>query len=170
VRVVFDTNIFISAFITPGGRAETALLRAVHGEVTLFTSIPILTETAGKLREKFKWNDEHITAAVRHAAAVATVVKPAVTLAVLADEPDNRILECALEAKAEIIVTGDRHLLGLGEYEGVKIITLAEFLEECTTETLWVREAETRYDEIATGKVVCRPLDEAVEDARRALK
>jgi len=129
VRVVFDTNIYISAYITPGRRAEAALLRAVQGEVELFTSIPILTETARKLREKFKWDDEHITAAVRHVAAVGTVVKPAVTLAVLADEPDNRILECALEAKAELIVTGDRHLLELGEYEGVKIITLAEFME-----------------------------------------
>jgi putative PIN family toxin of toxin-antitoxin system len=170
LRVVFDTNIYISAFITPGGRAETALLRAVNGEVTLFTSIPILTETAGKLREKFKWDDEHITAAVRHAAAVGTIVKPAMTLAVLADEPDNRILECALEAKAGVIVTGDRHLLDLGEYEGVVIVTLAKFLEGGVFEALWVREAETRYDEIATSKVVCRPLDEAVEDARRALK
>lgn len=129
MRVVFDTNIYISAYITPGGRAETALLRALHSEVTLFTSIPILTETARKLREKFKWDDEHITAAVRHAAAVATVVKPTVTLAVLADEPDNRILECALEAKAGVIVTGDRHLLELGAYEGVVIVTLADFLD-----------------------------------------
>lgn len=129
MRVVFDTNIYISAYITPGGRAETALLQAVHGEDTLFTSIPILTETARKLREKFKWDDEHITAAVRHAAAVATVVKPTVTLAVLADEPDNRILECALEAKADVIVTGDRHLLELGAYEGVVIVTLADFLD-----------------------------------------
>jgi putative PIN family toxin of toxin-antitoxin system len=170
VRVVFDTNIFISAFITPGGRAETALLRAVYGEVTLFTSIPILTETAVKLREKFKWDDEHITAAVRHAAAVATVVKPAVKLAVLADEPDNRILECALEAKAGVIVTGDRHLLDLGEYKGVKIVTLALFLEGDTSEALWVQEAETRYNQIVAGKVICRPLDEVIEVARRALK
>ena len=128
MRVVFDTNIYISAFITPRGRAETALLRAVHGEFLLFTSVPILTEMARKLREKFRWDDGHITAAVRHAAAVGTVVKPALTLAVLADEPDNRILECALEAKAGIIVTGDRHLLNLGEYEGVIIVNLAAFL------------------------------------------
>jgi putative PIN family toxin of toxin-antitoxin system len=53
VRVVFDTNIFISAFITPGGRAEIAWLQVVHGEVQLFTSVPILTETARILREKF---------------------------------------------------------------------------------------------------------------------
>lgn len=129
MRVVFDTNIYISAFITPGGRAETAWLRAVHGEVELFTSVPILTETARKLREKFRWDDEHITAAVKHVAAVGTVVKPSGKLAVLTDEPDNRILECALEAKAGVIVTGDRHLLDLGTYEGVVIFTLAVFLD-----------------------------------------
>ena len=47
----------------------------------------------------------------------------------LADEPDNRILECAREAKAELIVTGDRHLLELGEYERIGVVTLAGFLE-----------------------------------------
>lgn len=129
MRVVFDTNIYISAFITPGGRAETALLRAVHGEVLLFTSVPILTEMARKLREKFRWDDEHITAAVRHAARVGTIVRPAATLAVLADEPDNRILECAMEANAGMVVTGDRHLLELVEYEGIAVVTLAAFLD-----------------------------------------
>ena len=129
MRVVFDTNIFISAFITPGGRAEAAWLGAIEGRFSLFTSVPILTETASKLRAKFTWDDEHITAAVRHAAAVATVVKPAMKVTVLADEPDNRILECALEARADLIITGDRHLLELGRYEGIAIVTLAGFLE-----------------------------------------
>lgn len=128
-RVVFDTNIYISAFITPGGRGEAAFLRAVKGELELFTSVPILTELARKLREKFRWDDEHVTAAIRHVAGAARVVKPTERLTVLADEPDNRILECAREAKAELIVTGDRHLLTLGEYEGIGIVTLAEFLE-----------------------------------------
>jgi putative PIN family toxin of toxin-antitoxin system len=128
-RVVFDTNIYISAFITPGGRGEAAFLRAVKGELELFTSVPILTELARKLRGKFRWDDEHVTAAIRHVAGAARVVKPTERLTVLADEPDNRILECAREANAELIVTGDRHLLTLGEYEGIGIITLAKFLE-----------------------------------------
>lgn len=128
LRVVFDTNIYISAFITPGGRGEAAFLRAIKGEVALFTSVPILTEMARKLREKFGWDDEHVTVAVRHVAAAARVVKPAEKLAILADEPDNRILECAREAEAALIVTGDRHLLTLGEYEGIGMVTLAEFL------------------------------------------
>lgn len=129
IRVVFDTNVYISAFITPGGRGETAYLRAVAREVELVTSVPILTELAGKLREKFGWDDTHVTAAVRHVAATASVVKPQQRLAVVADEPDNRILECALAGHAELIVTGDRHLLDLESHAGVRIVTLAAFLQ-----------------------------------------
>lgn len=129
MRVVFDTNIYISAFITPGGRGEAAYLKAVNGELELVTSVPILTELARKLREKFRWEDERIKAAVRHVAAAAVVVKPVERIAVLADEPDNRILECAREAEAELIVTGDRHLLELKSYNRTAIITLAAFLD-----------------------------------------
>jgi putative PIN family toxin of toxin-antitoxin system len=132
MRVVFDTNIYISAFITPGGRGEAAYLKAVNGELELFTSVPILTELAGKLRGKFHWEDEQIKAAVRHVAAVAAVVKPVEQLAVLFDDPDNRILECAREAGAEMIVTGDRHLLALGRYERIDIVSLAAFLDGST--------------------------------------
>jgi putative PIN family toxin of toxin-antitoxin system len=132
LRVVFDTNIYISAFITPGGRGEAAYRQAVDGRLALFTSVPILTELARKLREKFEWDDAHLTAAIRHVAAVATVVRPTERLALLADDPDNRILECALVANAEAIVTGDRHLLALGSYQGVQVITLAKFLENIT--------------------------------------
>jgi putative PIN family toxin of toxin-antitoxin system len=128
-KVVFDTNIYISAFITPGGRGEAAYRKAVEGGIQRFSSVPILTELAGKLQGKFMWDAERVKAAVRHVAAVATVLKPEKRLAVLADDPDNRILECAVEAGAEAIVTGDRHLLDLGTYERIEIVTLAVFLE-----------------------------------------
>ena len=128
-RVVFDTNIYISAFITPGGRGESAYLEAVEGRIRLFSSVPILTELAGKLQGKFRWDEDRVKSAIRHVAAVATVLKPEQRLAVVADEPDNRILECAVTAQAGMIVTGDRHLLDLGAYEGVEIVTLTTFLE-----------------------------------------
>jgi len=128
-RVVFDTNVYVSAFITPGGRGEVAYFRAVRGEVALVTSVPILTELARKLREKFHWNDEHIRDTCRHIASVAEVVKPKTVISVLSDEPDNRILECAVEGKAELIVTGDKQLLKLGAYKEIGLMTLAKFLE-----------------------------------------
>jgi putative PIN family toxin of toxin-antitoxin system len=87
-----------------------------------------MTEMARKLREKFHWEDNRIRTAIRHIAKIAEVVKPEVKLKILADGPDNRILECARHAGAEYIVTGDRHLLRLTSFEGIKIISIADFL------------------------------------------
>lgn len=127
-KVVFDTNVYISAFLTKNGRAEEAYLQAVKGKFKLYTSVPIITETASKLRTKFSWDDEAIKKVVRHVSSVATVVKSVVKLAILADEPDNRILECAKAAEADFIVSGDKHLLVLKEFEGSRIVMIAEFL------------------------------------------
>ncbi len=128
MKAVFDTNILISAFLAPGGEAQRGLTLAQHKKVTLYTSIPILTEFAYTLREKFSIEQGEITAALRLISRAATVVKPHRPVKVLADEPDNRILECALEAKADVIVTGDTHLLKLREYQGTAILRLKDFL------------------------------------------
>ena len=128
-KVVFDTNVYISALITSGKQAEKAWLLAVEGQWEVYTSVAILTETAGKLRGKFGWEDEWIRKALRHIARIAKVIKPTIRLEIQKDDPDNRILECAIHAGAEVIVTGDRHLLALSSFEGIPILTLAEFLE-----------------------------------------
>ncbi len=128
MRVVFDTNIYVSAFAIPGGHAEEAYLSAIQGRFKLFTSVPILTETATVLQTKFEWSEEKARALVQAISRVATVVSGGTRLQVVRDEPDNRILECAIKAQAEFIVTGDRQLLALSQYEGVKILRLADFL------------------------------------------
>lgn len=130
VKVVFDTNIYISAFISPGSKGEEAYLMAANGNVALYTSVAILTETAKKLREKFLWDDDRISGALKHISIskVGTVLKPVKKLNILSDAPDNRVLECAKEAGANLIVTGDRHLLTLKEYEGTGITRVAGFL------------------------------------------
>lgn len=128
-KIVFDTNVYISAFITKHGRAEEVYLLAVRRMFGLYTSVPIITEMASKLRTKFSWDDEAIKKALRHVSNVATVVKPAIKLDILADEPDNRIIECSKAAEADFIVTGDKHLLALKEFEGSRIVTIAEFLK-----------------------------------------
>ena len=130
MRAVFDTNVYISAFITPGGQGEGAFLAAVDGRCQLITSIPILTETARVLTDKFGWDQDHVTQAVRHISAVANTIRPRHRLAVLADEPDNRILECALSGRAHVIVTSDKHLLSLTRFEAIRVTALAAFLED----------------------------------------
>lgn len=130
IKVVFDTNVYISAFITKKGKADEAYLLAIRGKVGLYSSVPIITEMAGKLREKFSWKDEAIKKAVMHVSRVATVVKPSTEIKIVHDLPDNRILECARHVKADMIVTGDKHLLDLKEFEGTRIIKIAEFLQD----------------------------------------
>lgn len=129
MRVVFDTNIYVSAFAIPGGHAEEAYLGAIQGRFTLFTSIPILTETATVLQGKFDWSEEKARALVQAISRVATVVTGGTRLQVVRDEPDNRILECAVQAQADLIVTGDRQLLALTQYERIKLVRLSDFLK-----------------------------------------
>jgi putative PIN family toxin of toxin-antitoxin system len=129
LKVVFDTNVFISAFAIPGGKAEEAYLRATKGDFTLYSSVAILQETAQKLQDKFDWEKDRITQLLKVIAKIATIVKTQPHLHLLTDEPDNRILECAVEVKADFIVTGDRHLLSLRHFQDTDIITLSYFLE-----------------------------------------
>ncbi|NJD62814.1 MAG: putative toxin-antitoxin system toxin component, PIN family [Deltaproteobacteria bacterium] len=128
LKVVFDTNVYISAFLTKKGRAEEAFHVAARGEVDLYSSVPIITEMAGKLTGKFSWDDVTVKRAVKFVASVANIVKPEGRIDLLGDDPDNRILECARHAGADIIVTGDKHLLALKEFEGIRIVTIREFL------------------------------------------
>lgn len=128
MRVVFDTNIFISAFAIPGGNAEEAYRHAIRGMFELFTSVAILTETANKLRVKFDWSDEKVRQLLKLISKTAKVLKTHPHLQILKDEPDNRILECAILAEADLIVTGDSHLLSLKRYRETRIVKLADFL------------------------------------------
>jgi putative PIN family toxin of toxin-antitoxin system len=128
VRVVFDTNIYVSALAIPGGNAEDAYLEAVRGAFELFTSVAILTETARVLQTKFDWTEDKVRQAIQDISQTATVLRPRPSLHILKDEPDNRILECAIDAQADYVISGDRHLLALKRHVDSTIISLADFL------------------------------------------
>lgn len=128
MRVVFDTNTYVSALAIPGGNAEEAYLEAIRGTFELFTSVAILTETAGVLQTKFDWSEDKVREVVQDISQTATVLRPRPTLHLLDDEPDNRILKCAIAAHAEFVVSGDRHLLALTRHAGGEMISLANFL------------------------------------------
>lgn len=128
MRVVFDTNIFISAFIVPGSQSERALILAQRKRYELYTSVAILTETAQTLRKKFDQSEENIRGALHIISRATRILKPKIKVAILKDTPDNRILECGVEAQANVIVTGDRHLLKLKKFHDIPIVRLADFL------------------------------------------
>jgi len=129
LKVVFDTNILVSALVFPGGRGEAALERIVSECDTLVISQPILDELLGILSRKFSRDAENLAHVAVFVSELGVQVKPLQRLRIVADEPDNRILECAVAGCAEIIVTGDKALLDLCEYNGVKIISLRAYLE-----------------------------------------
>ena len=129
MKVVFDTNILVSALVFPGGRADAALRRIVEEQDQLIISKAILAELLRVLGSKFSRDSEELAHVAVFLSELALTVKPRRRLQVVKDEPDNRILECALTGRAEVIVTGDHSLLALGEYKGVRIISLREYLD-----------------------------------------
>jgi putative PIN family toxin of toxin-antitoxin system len=132
VRVVFDTNVLVSAVVFPGGRGEAALQRIIEEHDELVLSRPILDELLGVLARKFSRDAEELARVAVFISTVATIVNPRRKLRVVQDEPDNRMLECALTGRAEAIVTGDRALLALREFRGVRLLSLRDYLDDRT--------------------------------------
>ena len=128
MKVVFDTNILVSALVFPGGRGEAALRRIIEEQDRLVLSKAILDELLGILGRKFSRDAEELAHVAVFLSDLALSVKPRRRLQVVKDEPDNRILECALAGHAEAIVTGDHALLSLGQYRKVRIISLRDYL------------------------------------------
>ena len=128
MRVVFDTTVYISAFVIPVSLSDEAYSRARAGDVELFTSVAILTELASTLREKFDWNEDRIRAALKSISRTAQVVKTSPHLAIIRDPADNRILECAEKIDAHLIVTGDPHLLRLRRFGQAGVVKVSTFL------------------------------------------
>lgn len=128
MRVVFDSNIYISALVFPGSQAEQAFSRVLEGTDTLVLSKAILDEVLGILARKFSRDSEALSQTAVLMAEMAEIVKPTRKIVVFNDDPDNRVLECAEAGQVEYIVTGDKAMLQLKEYEGIRLISLREYL------------------------------------------
>ena len=129
MKVVFDTNVLVSALVFPGGRGEAALQRIVQEKDQLLLSKPILDELLGILGRKFARDAEALSHIAVFLTELSTPVKPRQRLRVVKDEPDNRILECAVAGAAGVIVTGDRALLAVREYQGIRVTSLRDYLD-----------------------------------------
>ena len=129
MRVVFDSNVLLAALLFPEGRAAAAVENILDGSDELVLSPPILREVLSVLARKFSRDREELSRVAVVLGEMGEIVNPSRRLTVFRDEPDNRILECAVEGKAGVIVTGDKAMLAFGEYGGIRLITLAEYLD-----------------------------------------
>ncbi|MDQ7840969.1 MAG: putative toxin-antitoxin system toxin component, PIN family [bacterium] len=130
IRVVADTNVYVSAIVF-GGTPEAILALARAGVVHLFVCPAILAELRSVLSKTFGWPESRVRDALAEVRAVASLVRPSARISgVLAHEADHRILEYAVAARVDFLVTGDRtHLLPLGVFEGIRIVTPREFID-----------------------------------------
>ena len=130
-KVVLDSNVIISGLNFKGNPREILNLVLLK-QVELYVSPFILKEVAEVLERKFDWDEGRIKGATEGLKAV--IIKPERRISIIKqDEDDNRILECAIEGKAQYIISGDEHhLLPLNAYQGIKILSPAEFLKLLT--------------------------------------
>jgi len=129
-KAVFDTNVYLSAILF-GSKPRQLLLLALRGKFSLIISPAILLEIAQKLATKFRWSEERIQVVIKAIADIAQIVNPKEKVLVVKDDPsDNKIIEAALAGGAKFIITGDHHLLKIGSYRKIKILTPSEYFKK----------------------------------------
>lgn len=130
IKVVFDTNIFVSSIFWEKGNPHKAVEFALEKKVRAFTSVEILRELERVLRRDFEEPGEMIQRQIGLIVEYSDIVAVNRKVdAIKSDPEDNKILACAVSCDANYIVTGDKHLLQLKEYENVKIVTAKQFVD-----------------------------------------
>ncbi len=130
VRAVLDTNVLISGLCF-GGPPGRILRLAVQGKVDLVTSPSLIEELSGVMSLKFPRRQSAVMGTLGELALLWEIVPSRLLpkLSVVAADPsDDRVLECAMAGRADCVVSGDKHLLGLAEFRGIPILAPARFL------------------------------------------
>jgi len=140
LRVVFDTNLFVSSLLVREGLPAQALAAWRGGRFILIISPIIVEEITAtlkyqRIRRKYGVTDQQVAEMNFLLLNDAQVVpgdpkEMKVAGAVPDDEDDEIILACALEGRADLIVSGDRHLLSLNAYRNIPIITIRQFINQ----------------------------------------
>ena len=130
LKIVLDTNVLISAILF-GGKPRSIYELILEGHYKIGISQGIISEFISVLtRPKFDYPRQWLELTVSEIKAIAEVVVPSRRVFAISEDPDdNQIIECALEFGAKYIISGDKHPLKLGEYQGVRILDPATFFE-----------------------------------------
>jgi hypothetical protein len=134
LKAVLDTNLIISAAITPQGQVSQILTAWRNGLFELITSPQIIEEMrwvlfSKKIMKKRSLSRRRINDLLTEIRKTSGLVKPKITIKAVKDDPDDdKFIEVAVTAKADCIVSGDKHLKDLKSYQGIKILSAAEFM------------------------------------------
>jgi putative PIN family toxin of toxin-antitoxin system len=134
VKVVLDTNVVISRTFSPDGAPATIISRWLQGTFELLISMAILDEyrqalTYPRIQQRIRIGVEAVEQMLADFERVATSIEPGrLSVGVSFDPDDDKFLECALSGNADYLVTGDQHLLALGTFRGIPVVTPAAFL------------------------------------------
>lgn len=135
LKVVLDTNVIVRATITDHGVSFNVLRKWRNGEFGLITSEPILEEVEKvlhypKIKKKRQLTEKNIKDILERLRKYSFTTPALIKIEAVTEDPeDNKFLTAAIEGEADYIISGDRHLKGLGSYRGVKILSPAEFME-----------------------------------------
>lgn len=135
LKAVIDANLFVSAIISKKGNPAKLLQLWSSRAFLVVISEQMLEELKRvlrypRIRNKYNLKDEDAELAVSAISKFAVVLPDRLKIEVIKDDPDdNKVLACALEAKADYIVSGDSHLLDLGVFENIPIVTVKDFID-----------------------------------------
>jgi uncharacterized protein len=131
MRVVFDTNIYISALIFSGSYPDFIFRRALRGDFEVYVSNFILKELKQVFKKKFNLQEREANKHIHFISSFAIIKKVKSKINIVKQCPaDNKIIALAIDSSADYLVTGDKkHLLPIGDYQGVKILTARNFAE-----------------------------------------
>ena len=123
MKVVLDTNVLISATLWAGSEAQKLLYRLLCSETEIHSTAEILDEFRKVLKRDFEYDSWEAENILKTLSKFLILVEPKQRVSVIKDDPDdNKIIECALEAKATLIITYDKHLLRIKAYHDIKIL------------------------------------------------
>lgn len=127
MRITVDTNILISATQWDNSVSHKLFLQLIEAEVEIFTTREILEEFSEVLARDFQYTPEEVNDIITIVSAVLTLIETSSTVDIVKGDPDdNAIIECAIDSHSQYLITYDKHLLQVKEYQGIKIITPEE--------------------------------------------
>ena len=128
-KIVIDTNNLISA-LGWEGNSRDLLRKAIDKEYELIISIKQLEELKNVLDyPKFRFSEDQKRKFLEIIFKIAAVIKTKLKLDACVDKKDNMLLECAVEGKADYLISGDDHLLRLKKFRNARIVSVKEFLD-----------------------------------------